>query len=105
MKLLHRLLWSSGHSRAWQLQCRLLHQALETTAEIKKSSDPLRILFCGADDFSIASLRAIDDERHKGPSLIESIDVVCRPDKRTGRGLKTIREGKLSVHHLQPSAN
>lgn len=61
---------------------------------------PLRILFCGSDNFSIASLKALDAERNSGAGqssgggLIESIDVVCRPGKRVGRGLKEIREGK-----------
>lgn len=60
-----------------------------------KSSDPLRILFCGSEDFSIASLRAVHDEHRANPGLISSIDVVCRPPKRVGRNLKTIREGDL----------
>ena len=55
--------------------------------------DPLRILFCGSDEFSIASLRALYAEHQKDPSLIASIDVVCRSSKRVGRNLKTLREG------------
>ena len=54
---------------------------------------PLRILFCGSDEFSIASLRALNEAKHEDPSLIKSIDVVHRPAKPTGRGLKTLREG------------
>ncbi|OAX83329.1 hypothetical protein ACJ72_02308 [Emergomyces africanus] len=57
-----------------------------------KSCDPLRILFCGSDSFSIASLGALCKERANNPETIASIDVVCRPGKRVGRGLKTIRE-------------
>ncbi|OCK81442.1 Formyltransferase [Lepidopterella palustris CBS 459.81] len=57
-----------------------------------KSSDPLRILFCGSDEFSIASLRAVHKEHLRDPKLIASIDVVHRPGKRTGRGLKLVRE-------------
>jgi methionyl-tRNA formyltransferase len=57
-----------------------------------RSFDPLRILFCGSDDFSIASLKALYDYRLKHPDQIASIDVVCRPGKRVGRGLKKIRE-------------
>ena len=56
---------------------------------------PLRILFCGSDEFSIASLKALQFEHQRDPEFISSIDVVCRPGKRTGRGLKNIREGKL----------
>ena len=56
--------------------------------------EPLRILFCGSDDFSIASLRALYKEHERDKALIESIDVVCRPAKPVGRGLKDTREGK-----------
>ncbi|KAL4821643.1 formyl transferase [Aspergillus spinulosporus] len=57
-----------------------------------KAYDPLRILFCGSDHFSIASLKALYDEHKKRPDRIASIDVVCRPGKRVGRGMKQIRE-------------
>lgn len=60
----------------------------------QKLSDPLRILFCGSDDFSIASLRALYDEHTKNRDFIASIDVVCRPPKRVGRGLKQFRSGR-----------
>ncbi|KAK8098425.1 formyl transferase [Apiospora kogelbergensis] len=54
----------------------------------KKQSDPLRILFCGTDAFSCASLRALYEEKLQNPGLVESIDVVVRPGKPYGRGLK-----------------
>ncbi|KAJ5947082.1 Formyl transferase N-terminal [Penicillium verhagenii] len=57
-----------------------------------RSYEPLRILFCGSDEFSIASLKALHAYHLKQPSRIASIDVVCRPGKRVGRGLKKIRE-------------
>ncbi|GAT21689.1 methionyl-tRNA formyltransferase family protein [Aspergillus luchuensis] len=66
----------------------LSHRCLAT-----KAYDPLRILFCGSDDFSIASLKALHEEHVKRPDRIASIDVVCRPGKKVGRGLKQIREG------------
>jgi hypothetical protein len=58
-----------------------------------KTSEPLRILFCGSDDFSCDSLKALYNEHRRNPYLIKSIDVLCRPGKPTGRSLKTIREG------------
>jgi len=70
--------------QTWRLGCRY---------SSNKAYDPLRILFCGSDDFSIASLRAVHREHVRSPDTIASIDVVCRPGKRTGRGLKNIREG------------
>ncbi|KAK8215115.1 Methionyl-tRNA formyltransferase [Zalaria obscura] len=56
------------------------------------SHDPLRILFCGADEFSIYSLRALHDLHLRQPSKVASIDVVCKTDKRVGRGLKKTQE-------------
>ncbi|KAI2623804.1 formyl transferase [Xylaria nigripes] len=56
-----------------------------------KTSDPLHILFCGSDEFSCASLKALHDEQAQNPDLIRSIDVVVRPGKRMGRGLKIVR--------------
>ena len=57
-----------------------------------KRHDPLRVLFCGADDFSIYSLRALHALQQSRADKIASIDIVCRPDKRAGRGLKQIQE-------------
>ncbi|KAI9867161.1 MAG: Methionyl-tRNA formyltransferase [Trichoglossum hirsutum] len=53
---------------------------------------PLHILFCGSDDFSVTSLKALHKELVERPDTIASINVVCRPGKRTGRGFKDIRE-------------
>ena len=58
----------------------------------QKRSDPLRILFCGSDDFSVTSLKALHEEYKTNNESVATIDVVCRPSKRVGRGLKTIRE-------------
>ena len=55
--------------------------------------EPLRILFCGSDDFSISSLRKLHKEHLQDNGLIASVDVVCRPGKPVGRGRKIIREG------------
>ena len=57
---------------------------------------PLRILFCGSDEFSCESLRTLYNEHVKSPGRIVSIDVVVRPAKPTGRGLKEMREGTCS---------
>ena len=54
--------------------------------------DPLRVLFCGADKFSIPSLEALNNIRLASPDKVASIDVVCRPGKLVGRGRKQIRE-------------
>lgn len=77
------VLWSTSHTIHFQ-------QSVST-----KSSDPLRILFCGSDNFSIGSLRSLNDERQKDADSIASIDVVCKSPKRVGRDLKNVREGKI----------
>ncbi|KAL2351432.1 formyl transferase [Cryomyces antarcticus] len=75
--------WKLRHTLLRPTGCRL---------SSSKAAEPLRILFCGSDHFSVASLRAIHHEHIRDPELIASIDVACRPGKRTGRGLKTVRE-------------
>ena len=60
---------------------------------IKGKFEPLRILFCGSDQFSIASLKRLCEERSNHPSLIKSIDVHIRPGKFVGRNLKTFQHG------------
>ena len=67
----------------------LKRRSFATTSNL----EPLRILFCGSDDFSIASLRKLYKEHQQDKDLIASIDVVCRPGKPVGRGRKIIREG------------
>ncbi|TLS24100.1 hypothetical protein PpBr36_08356 [Pyricularia pennisetigena] len=62
-----------------------------------RASEPLRILFCGSDAFSCESLRALDHVRRSEPRLVKSIDVVTRPPKRTGRGLKVIRHAPIET--------
>lgn len=63
----------------------------------RRQSDPLRILFCGSDEFSCASLRAVNTEYAHNRELIESLDVMVLPPKRVGRGYKSIREGRLKI--------
>ena len=82
--------------------------ALSSTRQLDTNS-PLRILFCGADDISITSLRALHREAQDHPQNVKSIDVVCRPGKPSGRGLKQIKhppikdvanELRLPVHQI-----
>jgi methionyl-tRNA formyltransferase len=55
-----------------------------------RDEEKLRILFCGADRFSVTHLEALHDESKAPNSNIGSINVVTKTDKRTGRGLKNI---------------
>ncbi|KIX05058.1 uncharacterized protein Z518_05930 [Rhinocladiella mackenziei CBS 650.93] len=75
-----------------QFRSYLYHQALRHISDQKKDhGDPLRILFCGSDWFSAASLRALYKFSQCPDSNILSIDVVTRNDKRVGRGFKIIK--------------
>ncbi|KAJ4028243.1 Methionyl-tRNA formyltransferase [Fusarium irregulare] len=62
----------------------------QSTARL--SSDPLRILFCGSDEFSCASLRAVHEEHTRNKGLIESLEVMALPPKRTGRGFQHLNQ-------------
>ncbi|KAI1639981.1 Formyltransferase [Biscogniauxia mediterranea] len=55
---------------------------------VRKKSEPLNILFCGSDGFSCAMLERLHAEHLHNRELIRSIEVVVRPGKRIGRGLK-----------------
>lgn len=59
-----------------------------------RTSDPLRILFCGSDGFSCESLRALHREYVRDKGLVEALDVMVLPGKRMGRGFKMVREGE-----------
>ncbi len=66
----------------------------------RRSQKPLRILFCGSDGFSSEALMALCAEKGRNPHLIKSIDVLCRPGKRAGRSMKTVREGVQTLEHF-----
>ncbi|KAK8084796.1 methionyl-tRNA formyltransferase [Apiospora hydei] len=87
--------WIATTSRQLWWHCCYSQRGFSTTSRTlqqqKKQSDALRILFCGSDEFSSASLRALHEEKERNPGLIESIDVVVRPGKRVGRGLKLMQ--------------
>ncbi|KAG5914218.1 hypothetical protein E4U42_000620, partial [Claviceps africana] len=51
--------------------------------------EPLRILFCGSDAFSCASLRAL---HARLGSLVEALDVMVLPGRRVGRGPGVVRQ-------------
>lgn len=64
-----------------------------------KHTAPLRILFCGTDEFSAESLKALHEESKAPDNHILSIDVVTKKDKYTGRGNK-----KLFTPFIKPFA-
>ncbi|EXJ77716.1 hypothetical protein A1O3_09945 [Capronia epimyces CBS 606.96] len=86
--------WASACTRAGQYRgpARAYSSQPRHDFSAKKDpGDPLRILFCGSDAFSTASLRALHAYSQSSESNILSIDVVTKTDKRTGRGLKIVK--------------
>ncbi|KAK3326432.1 formyl transferase [Apodospora peruviana] len=82
-------------ARAWSCKSRFSHGSYYSTQRASKLSDPLRILFCGSDNFSCTSLLALCAEKDRNPNLIQSIDVLTRRPKPVGRGQKTLEYGPL----------
>ncbi|KAL6921948.1 hypothetical protein FSHL1_005916 [Fusarium sambucinum] len=62
-----------------------------------RASDPLRILFCGSDEFSCASLKAVHEEHSQNKGLIESLEVMALPPKRSGRGFSSLKQVPCSL--------
>lgn len=79
-----------SRARLSRLTTQLIFRGIATTPF--RTCPDLRILFCGSDDFSAVSLSALVDAGKHGKLPIKSLEVLCRPPKRTGRGLKNIRE-------------
>ena len=76
-------------------------QQQEAQHHEQQSRPPLHILFCGSDHFSATSLNVLHREHLHDRTSVASIDVVCRKDKRVGRGLRTIKEGGENLYRLE----
>ncbi|KAI9315975.1 formyl transferase [Dichotomocladium elegans] len=116
--------WSPLYSRNWTLLSLKKGQhcgaplfisatRCYTTIEKSNNSEKFRIAFFGTDDFAVRHLKALIEERQRPMSCIESIDVICPPDRRTGRRLKEITPSPtkglaelygLPVHHTPQDA-
>ncbi|PTB78271.1 Formyltransferase [Trichoderma longibrachiatum ATCC 18648] len=75
-----------------RLKSAFLQRRCFSSESTRRASDPLRILFCGSDAFSCESLRALHREHEINKGLVESLDVMVLPPRRTGRGFKEIKE-------------
>ncbi|KAG1057734.1 hypothetical protein G6F43_000452 [Rhizopus delemar] len=77
------------------------------------TTNKLKILFFGTDDFASTHLKALIDEKKKDNSCIESLDLVCPPDRLTGRKLEMLTPSEtkgvaelfnVPVHHTPSKA-
>ncbi|KAI8061669.1 formyl transferase [Gongronella butleri] len=78
----------------------------------QSTSQRLRVLFFGTDDFASTHLKALaEEQRRKG--CISSLELVCPPDRRTGRKLETLTPSAtkgvaesygVPVHHTPAQA-
>lgn len=66
-------------------------------ARRQPSDQRLRILFCGSEEFSAFSLRALSEYARSPESNIDSIDVVTRKDKHVGRGLQRVKSPPIKT--------
>ncbi|WVR07483.1 hypothetical protein IAU60_004525 [Kwoniella sp. DSM 27419] len=72
---------------------------LTTTGRLNTDSR-FKILFCGSDEFSVASLRAV----HAAEDLWESIHVVVPPEREVGRGGKHHHKAEIYTPALRAFA-
>ena len=91
---------ASKHSR-YVLQ-RFLGSTRRQSSSSERNFEPLRVLFCGSDDFSAASLHALHNEYIERPNVVAALHVVSKKPKPTGRGLKRLREGSLISYPEKP---
>lgn len=84
-------LFSGPFPICWRQTSPVHYRSVST--ESPPTREPLSILFFGSDHFSATSLKALHDEHLSNRDLIRSIDVLTLEDRRSGRGMKTIREG------------
>lgn len=69
--------------------CSPRRRPFATSAILSKAQpEALRILFCGSDAFSCASLHALHAEHRRDAALVERLEVMVQPGKRMGRGFK-----------------
>lgn len=92
--------FATGGSRRQEKQEIQPKSSPKSQKSAKGKSEPLRILYCGSDDFSIPPFEALLDEHRQHPERIEKIQVLVRPGKPTGRGYKTIRERESGARGL-----
>ncbi|OXG16916.1 methionyl-tRNA formyltransferase [Cryptococcus neoformans Tu401-1] len=67
-------------------------RCFSATCKRRTVKEPFRILFCGSDDFSVASLKAV----HEAKDVWSSIDVVVPAEREIGRGGKHAHHGKYT---------
>lgn len=63
---------------------------ITTASSSSQNHEPLKIAFCGSDNFSIYSFKALLKYASENPSHINSIDLITRLPKASGRGRKNI---------------
>lgn len=68
------------------------------------TSDPLRIAFFGTDVYTRYSLEALH-KFMKSQSVIERLDVITRPPKRTGRGRVLLKEAPAGEYAFENDLN
>ncbi|KAL1931459.1 hypothetical protein VTP01DRAFT_9601 [Rhizomucor pusillus] len=76
---------STALFRAPYAQCRHWDRHSWIRCYVTESRKKYNVLFFGTDDFAVTHLKALVTEKGKENSCINSIDLVCPPDRWTGR--------------------
>lgn len=82
--------------RSFKIKYGIVSKSLFHSSTTNKS-DKLRVLFFGTDDFASTHLNALIKEKNRIDSCIESIDLVCPPDRYTGRKRETITPSETKL--------
>ncbi|CCH41517.1 Methionyl-tRNA formyltransferase [Wickerhamomyces ciferrii] len=64
----------------------------------RSNLESLKIAFFGSDEFSIESLRKLVQISKEKPGVIDSIDLIARPPKATGRYLKEVTDVPIASY-------
>jgi len=99
-RTLRRSTWTNVKAARpiWRLDGR---RGFQRSTVKEQDDERLRILFCGADAFSVESLKALHAESKAPNSNIVSIDVVTKIDKKAGRGMKQLKSPPIKPAALE----
>ncbi|ANB14491.1 Fmt1p [Sugiyamaella lignohabitans] len=81
--------------------CGQKHRLLYIARSYSIAKSPLRIALFGTDNFTVHSLKALHRYQLANPHVIESLHVITRTPKPSGRGLKVVKEAPSAVYAFE----
>ncbi|KAI9488042.1 formyl transferase [Zychaea mexicana] len=104
--------WSAAFRRSVRSSF-LQHARHHAYTTQQAGKNKFKVVFFGTDDFAVKHLKELILDKAKPNSCIASIDLVCPPDRKTGRKLKNITPSptkgiaelySIPVHHTPENA-